>query len=147
MIGRVVIATFASLISRVQQIIDASYSNGRHVFVTGRSMMDNVKMALKQKYLEAPEDILLPLEKMRGLPPEQITIITTGAQGEPTSALARMANRDHRHIEIEEGDTVDYRHVRLAHLSRADGDRCCGEAWTPCLRHRALDGEQRADGA
>ena len=104
--GRVVIATFASLISRVQQIIDASYANGRHVFITGRSMMDNVKMALKQKYLEAPEDILVPLEKMRGLPPEQITIITTGAQGEPTSALVRMANRDHRHIEIEEGDTV-----------------------------------------
>jgi ribonuclease J len=104
--GRVIIATFASLISRVQQIIDASYANGRHVFVTGRSMMDNVKMALKQKYLEAPEDILAPLEKMRGLPPEQITIITTGAQGEPTSALVRMANRDHRHIEIEEGDTV-----------------------------------------
>lgn len=104
--GRVVIATFASLISRVQQIIDASYANGRHVFITGRSMMDNVKMALKEKYLEAPEDILVPLEKMRGLPPEQITIITTGAQGEPTSALVRMANRDHRHIEIEEGDTV-----------------------------------------
>jgi len=104
--GRVIIATFASLISRVQQIIDASYANGRHVFVTGRSMLDNAKMALKQKYLDAPEDILAPLEKMRGMPPEQITIITTGAQGEPTSALVRMANRDHRHIEIEEGDTV-----------------------------------------
>ena len=104
--GRVIIATFASLISRVQQIIDASYANGRHVFVTGRSMLDNAKMALKQKYLDAPEDILAPLEKMRGLPPEQITIITTGAQGEPTSALVRMANRDHRHIEIQEGDTV-----------------------------------------
>jgi len=104
--GRVIIATFASLISRVQQIIDASYANGRHVFVTGRSMLDNAKMALKEKYLDAPEDILAPLEKMRGLPPEQITIITTGAQGEPTSALVRMANRDHRHIEIEEGDTV-----------------------------------------
>ena len=104
--GRVIIATFASLISRVQQIIDASYANGRHVFVTGRSMLDNAKMALKQKYLDAPEDILAPLEKMRGMPPEQITIITTGAQGEPTSALVRMANRDHRHIEIQEGDTV-----------------------------------------
>ena len=69
-------------------------------------MLDNVKMALNQKYLDAPEDILVPLEKMRGMPPEQITIITTGAQGEPTSALVRMANRDHRHIEIEEGDTV-----------------------------------------
>jgi ribonuclease J len=104
--GRVIVATFASLISRVQQVIDASYANGRRVFVTGRSMMDNVKMALKQKYLEASEDILVPLERMRGLPPEQITIITTGAQGEPTSALVRMANRDHRHIEIQDGDTV-----------------------------------------
>ncbi len=104
--GRIIIATFASLISRVQQIIDASYANGRHVFITGRSMLNNARMALKQKYLEAPEDILAPLEKMRGLPPEEITIITTGAQGEPTSALARMANRDHRHIDIQEGDTV-----------------------------------------
>jgi ribonuclease J len=104
--GRVIVATFASLISRVQQVIDASYATGRHVFITGRSMMDNVKMALKQKYLEAPEDILVPLERMRGLPPEEITIITTGSQGEPTSALVRMANRDHRHIEIQNGDTV-----------------------------------------
>ena len=104
--GRVIVATFASLISRVQQILDASYANGRHVFITGRSMMNNVKMALKQKYLEAPEDILVPLERMRGLPPEEITIVTTGSQGEPTSALVRMANRDHRHIEIQNGDTV-----------------------------------------
>ena len=104
--GRVIVATFASLISRVQQIIDASSACGRHVFVTGRSMMDNVKMALKQKYLSAPEDILAPLERMQGLPAEQVTIITTGAQGEPTSALVRMANRDHRHIEILKGDTV-----------------------------------------
>ena len=104
--GRVIVATFASLISRVQQIIDASYANGRQVFVTGRSMVDNARMALKQKYLDATEEILAPLEKVRSLPPEQITIITTGAQGEPTSALVRMANRDHRHIEIEEGDTV-----------------------------------------
>ena len=104
--GRVIVATFASLISRVQQVIDASYATGRHVFITGRSMMNNAKMALKQKYLETQEDILAPLERMRGLPPDQITIITTGAQGEPTSALVRMANRDHRHIEIQDGDTV-----------------------------------------
>ncbi|MEX0800138.1 MAG: ribonuclease J [Dehalococcoidia bacterium] len=104
--GRIIIATFASLISRVQQIIDASTANGRRVFITGRSMLDNVKMAVKEKYLDAPKDILAPLEQMRSLRPEQITIITTGAQGEPTSALVRMANRDHRHIEIERGDTV-----------------------------------------
>ncbi|MFQ5471495.1 MAG: ribonuclease J, partial [Dehalococcoidia bacterium] len=104
--GRVIVATFASLISRVQQIIDASSNNGRRVFVTGRSMMDNVRMAIDQDYLDAPANIMASLEKMKKLPPEQITIVTTGAQGEPTSALVRMANKDHRHIEIERGDTV-----------------------------------------
>src|SRR3990172_10940679 len=104
--GRVIIATFASLISRVQQIVDAAGKNGRRVFLTGRSMMDNVQMAMEQGYLAAPEDIRASLDRMRKLPPERVAIITTGAQGEPTSALVRMANRDHRHIEIQPGDTV-----------------------------------------
>jgi ribonuclease J len=104
--GRVIVATFASLIARVQQIVDAAMRSDRRVFVTGRSMMDNVRMAIEQGYLDAPEDILASLDKMRKLPPERIAIITTGAQGEPTSALVRMANRDHRHIDIEPGDTV-----------------------------------------
>jgi ribonuclease J len=104
--GRVIVATFASLIARVQQVVDAAVRNDRRVFITGRSMMDNVQMAIDQGYLDAPADILASLDKMRKLPPERITIITTGAQGEPTSALVRMANRDHRHIDIEPGDTV-----------------------------------------
>ncbi len=104
--GRVIVATFASLIARVQQVVDAATANGRRVFVTGRSMMQNVEMAMEQGYLEAPEDILAPLDRMKKLAPEKIVILTTGAQGEPTSALVRMANRDHRHINIEEGDTV-----------------------------------------
>jgi ribonuclease J len=104
--ARVIVATFASLISRVQQVIDAAVKHDRRVFVTGRSMMDNVKMAIEQGYLDAPNDIMASLDKMKKLPPERIAIITTGAQGEPTSALVRMANRDHRHIEIEAGDTV-----------------------------------------
>ncbi len=104
--GRVIVATFASLIARVQQVIDAAVKYERRVFVTGRSMMDNVRMAIEQGYLAAPDDILASLDKMRKLPPEKIAIITTGAQGEPTSALVRMANRDHRHIDIEAGDTV-----------------------------------------
>jgi ribonuclease J len=104
--GRVIVATFASLISRVQQIIDASEAHGRKVFVTGRSMMNNVQMAVEKGYLDAPPDILASLDKMRKLDPHEITIITTGAQGEPTSALVRMANRDHRHVTIEAGDTV-----------------------------------------
>jgi ribonuclease J len=104
--GRVIIATFASLISRVQQVVDAARANGRRIFVTGRSMMKNLEMAIEQGYLDAPEDILAPLDRMKKLKPEQIVIITTGAQGEPSSALVRMANHDHRHIEIMEGDTV-----------------------------------------
>lgn len=104
--GRVIVATFASLIARVQQIIDAAVKSDRRVFVTGRSMMNNVQMAIEQGYLDAPPNIMASLDKMRKLPPEKIAIITTGAQGEPTSALVRMANRDHRHIEIQAGDTV-----------------------------------------
>jgi len=104
--GRVIVATFASLIARVQQIIDAATKNDRRVFITGRSMMDNVQMAIEQGYLDAPPNIMASLDKMRKLPPEKTAIITTGAQGEPTSALVRMANRDHRHIEIQPGDTV-----------------------------------------
>ncbi|MDO8615697.1 MAG: ribonuclease J [Dehalococcoidia bacterium] len=104
--GRVIVATFASLISRIQQVIDAALKNDRRVFVTGRSMMKNVQMAVEQGYLNAPGDILASLDKIRKLPPEKLAIITTGAQGEPTSALVRIANRDHRHIQIQAGDTV-----------------------------------------
>ena len=104
--GRVIVATFASLISRVQQVIDAAMKHDRRVFITGRSMLDNAKMAIEQGYLDAPNEVLASLDKMKKLPPKRIAIITTGAQGEPTSALVRMANRDHRHIEIQAGDTV-----------------------------------------
>jgi ribonuclease J len=104
--GRVIVATFASLISRIQQVIDAALKHDRQVFITGRSMLDNAKMAIEQGYLDAPTDVLASLDKMKKLPPEKVAILTTGAQGEPTSALARMANRDHRHIEIQQGDTV-----------------------------------------
>jgi len=104
--GRVIVATFASLISRVQQVVDAATACGRRVFVTGRSMLENVAMALEQGYLQTDQDLLAPMERMRGLKPEQVVVLTTGAQGEPTSALVRMANRDHRFVEIQRGDTV-----------------------------------------
>ncbi len=104
--GRVIVATFASLIARVQQVIDAATRHDRRVFVTGRSMLNNVQMAVDQGYLNAPDNLLAPLEKMRGLPPERIAIVTTGSQGEPTSALVRMANHNHRFIKIQPEDTV-----------------------------------------
>jgi len=104
--GRVIIATFASLISRIQQVIDASAKNQRRVFVFGRSMVDNVAMALELGYLSAPDGLLGRPDELRRMRPNQVSIITTGAQGEPTSALVRMANRDHRQVRIVPGDTV-----------------------------------------
>ncbi len=104
--GRVIVATFASLISRVQQVIDGAVFTGRKVFVTGRSMIDNVAMARQLGYLNAPEGTIVGVEEMRNTPASKLVVITTGSQGEPTSALTRMANGDHRHISIDKGDTV-----------------------------------------
>lgn len=104
--GRVIVTTFASLISRVQQVIDSSSKNNRKVFVVGRSMVENVRMAQELGYLSAPPGVLSNIDKLRQLPPEQITLITTGSQGEPTSALTRIANKDNPNIKIVHGDTV-----------------------------------------
>ena len=104
--GRVIVATFASLIARVQQVVDAAVFTGRKVFVTGRSMIDNVAMARQLDYLRAPEGTFVGVEEMRRLPPSELAVVTTGSQGEPTSALTRMANGSHRHVDIVEGDTV-----------------------------------------
>ena len=104
--GRVIVTTFSSLISRVQQVIDAAARYQRRVFVVGRSMTDTVHIALELGYLNAPEGILGRIDEVKGLPPDKIVLVTTGSQGEPTSALVRMANRDHRHVHIQRGDTI-----------------------------------------
>lgn len=104
--GRVIVATFASLISRVQLVVDGAVFTGRKVFVTGRSMIDNVAMARQLGYLNAPDGVIIGVEELRNTPPDKLVIVTTGSQGEPTSALTRMANGDHRHITIAAGDTV-----------------------------------------
>ena len=104
--GRVMVATFASLISRIQQVIDAADRHQRKVSVVGRSMVDNIKMAADMGYLNIPPGILIPISEMRKLPPEKVVLLTTGSQGEPTSALVRIANKDHRDIQVMEGDTV-----------------------------------------
>ena len=104
--GRVLVATFASLISRIQQVIDAAAKHNRKVCVVGRSMVENVKMSVQMGYLNAPPGVLLPLGETRNLPSEELVLVTTGSQGEPTSALVRIANRDHRDIKIKSGDTV-----------------------------------------
>jgi len=104
--GRVIITTFSSLVSRVQQVIDAAARHQRRVFIVGRSMSDTARMALELGYLHAPDGILARLDELRGMPRNQIVFVTTGSQGEPTSALVRMANRDHRQVHILRGDTV-----------------------------------------
>jgi ribonuclease J len=104
--GRVIIATFSSLVSRIQQIMDVAAKRNRQVFVIGHSMSETVRMARELGYLKPPEGILAHLDELHDTPPEQVIIITTGTQGEPTSALVRMANRDHRQLRVMEGDTV-----------------------------------------
>ncbi|MFC1903623.1 ribonuclease J, partial [Chloroflexota bacterium] len=104
--GRVIVTTFSSLISRVQQVIDAAAKYQRRVFVIGRSMNDTVRMALELGYLNAPDGMLGRIDEARGLPHDKIVFITTGSQGEPTSALVRMANRDHHQVHIHPGDTI-----------------------------------------
>lgn len=104
--GRVIVATFSSLVSRIQQVIDAAAKYQRRVFVVGRSMSDTVRMALELGYLTNTDGILARLDELRGMPHDKIVFVTTGSQGEPTSALVRMANRDHRQLHILRGDTV-----------------------------------------
>ena len=104
--GRVIVTTFSSLVSRIQQVIDSAAKHQRRVFIIGRSMSDTAHMALELGYLNAPDGILARLDELKGMPHNKIVFITTGSQGEPTSALVRMANRDHRQVHIVRGDTV-----------------------------------------
>ena len=104
--GRVIITTFSSLVSRIQQVINAAARHNRRVFVVGRNMSEIVRMAMDMGYLTAPEGILGRLDELKNTPHERTVFMTTGSQGEPTSALVRIANRDHRQVHIIPGDTV-----------------------------------------
>ena len=104
--GRVIIATFASLISRVQQVISAAEKHRRKVAFVGRSMVANVQMATEMGYLDAQPGTIVPVRETADLPLNQVVLMTTGSQGEPTSALVRIANGESRDVELIEGDTV-----------------------------------------
>ena len=104
--GRVIIVTFASLISRIQQIINAGYQDGRKVSIIGRSMNNNVKMALKLGYITDPGNVIVSIRESLKLPMNRTILIATGSQGEPTSAISRIANDEHQDISIQESDTV-----------------------------------------
>ena len=104
--GRVIVATFASNIARIQQVFDAAATFDRRVAVIGRSMEQNVRIATDLGYLKFPAEQLVSKDRLRDVADDRLCIATTGAQGEPMAGLARMANRDHRFVEITPGDTV-----------------------------------------
>jgi ribonuclease J len=104
--GRVIVATFASNIARIQQVLDASADMDRRVAVIGRSMEQNFRIATDLGYLSYEPSRIVPKDRIKDQPDGELVIATTGAQGEPMAGLARMANRDHRYVEIQPGDTV-----------------------------------------
>jgi ribonuclease J len=104
--GRVIVATFASNIARIQQVFDAAATFDRRVAVVGRSMEQNTRIATDLGYLTYPQSQFLPKDQIGQVADDKIVIATTGAQGEPMSGLARMANGDHRFVEVQPGDTV-----------------------------------------
>ncbi|HHW70027.1 MAG TPA: ribonuclease J [Clostridiales bacterium] len=104
--GRIIVATFASNIHRIQQIIDAAVKFDRKVAISGRSMINVVSVALELGYLNVPKNTLIDLDRINDYPANKITVITTGTQGEPMSALSRMAASMHRQLEITPGDMV-----------------------------------------
>jgi len=104
--GRVIVATFASLISRVQQVADAAAKHGRKMTLAGSSMLDNVKIARKLGYLEIPDDLLVPIDQALQMQDHKVAIMCTGSQGEPSSIVGRLSAGTNRQFDIKVGDTV-----------------------------------------
>ena len=104
--GRIIVATFSSNVHRIQQAIDMAIRYRRRVAILGRSMVNVVQTSIELGYLHAPEGTIIDIEDIRNYPANKIVIITTGSQGEPMSALTRMAMSDHRQVDVIPGDTV-----------------------------------------
>ena len=104
--GRIIVATFSSNVHRIQQVIDNAVKYKRKVAILGRSMVNVVNISQEMGYIHAPEGTLIDIEEVGNYPANKIVIITTGSQGEPMSALTRMALSDHRQVDILQGDTV-----------------------------------------
>ena len=104
--GRIIIATFASNIHRIQQVIDVAAKHNRKVILNGKSIINNSRIALDLGYLRYPPDVMASLEELPALPDNGVVLVTTGSQGEPMSSLSRMAMDDHKQIKIKEGDTI-----------------------------------------
>lgn len=103
---RIVVATFASNVHRVQQIVNAAVANNRKVAVCGRSMVNMINTAKELGYIQAPDNVFIEIEMIKNYTDDQLVIITTGSQGEPMSALTRMASGDHRKVEITPNDLI-----------------------------------------
>lgn len=104
--GRIILATFASNVHRIQQVVDAAVMHNRKVAIVGRSMINVVGIAQELQYLKIPEDTIIDIDEIGRYPKNRVAVVCTGSQGEPMSALTRMANDDHRKVEIMPGDTV-----------------------------------------
>jgi ribonuclease J len=102
--GRIIIATFASLLARLQEIMNLAQKHGRKVALTGRSLVENVALARQLGYLKVPDHVLVDIETR--VPDKKLLILSTGSQGEPRSALNRMAQGEHRQIQVKKGDTI-----------------------------------------
>ncbi len=104
--SRIILATFASNIHRIQQVVDAAVRYDRKVCVVGRSLVNSVDISTELKYLNIPNGVLVDPDKVNDIPPEKMALITTGSQGEPMSALTRISQSEHRQVGIQPGDTV-----------------------------------------
>ena len=141
--GRILVASFASNVHRMQQAIDVAIQVGRKVAIVGRSMRKNVNIARNLGYMDVPEDMLVRPQEAMELPPGQLMILCTGSQGEPMSALTRIAYDDHPAISVERGDTViisakpvpgnELRvHDSINRLAQVGAPRCCTRRSRPC---------------
>lgn len=104
--GRIIVATFASLISRIQQVADAAKKHGRYLAITGRSMRENTKMARELGYLDIDDSMLIDISDAANLPAHRVAIMATGSQGEPTAVMGRLARGRHNRLQVQEGDTI-----------------------------------------
>lgn len=104
--GRIIVASFASLISRIQQVADMAVKYGRKLAITGRSMRENTKMARRLGYLEIEDDLLVDISEIDRYPDNQIAIMATGSQGEPTAVMGRLARGRHNRLQVKKGDTI-----------------------------------------
>jgi ribonuclease J len=120
--GRIIVTCFASNIHRVQQVIDAAAQLGRKVALVGRSMRKNINIGRTLGHIDVPEGLLIPLREVDQFPPEKVVVVSTGSQGEPLSALRRMAYRDHPQVELRAGDTVVFSATPIPGNERAVND-------------------------